>query len=208
MNFFRRTLFICTALLGGAHAMYAQSAADAFIHIPNSILPYTNQDLRDIACHRYTEMRNDSVSTEALVGIETGLGDTVIVKKLTDTHIEVELSQNSSIEIIVDTLNTPCLYTIRRYMAPATDVRIDKWTTDWKHIRTIEPQLSITDFLSPSLSTNEREEATALFDFPMYDAHWLATEHKIEFTISLPILTQEDKAKYSKFFINKQITLD
>lgn len=207
MNFFRRTLSYIV-LLACAHTTYAQSAAEAFISIPDSILPYTTQEMRDIVCHKYSELHNDTTGGNVTAEIETAFGSPMKVLALSSTHIEVELTRHSSIEIIVDTLGTPSIYTIRQYKAPAADTQIDQWTPDWRHIRTIDPKLKAADFLSPALSTSEREEAMRLIEFPMYEARWIEAERKIELRLSLPLLSQADKDKYAKYFIQLSRELD
>ena len=189
-----------------ATVAYPQTATKAFIHIPDDVIPFTNEEMRDILCHKYAEMHSDSDNVN--VNIETAYGGFMSIKKANESFMEVELSKNSSIEIIVDTLKEHCIYTIRNYMAPAADTQIDQWTADWKHIRTIKPQYGVDDFLSPDLSTRERDEALKLVELPMYEAHWIEQEQQIELKLSLPLVTKEDKQKYEKYYTSKRITLD
>lgn len=174
----------------------AQTVADMFLNMPDSIIPYVSEKQRKEIVE-LKQMDPDSIAT-----ISNNFGK-IKLTKLSDSTLTLLLSEHNIIEL--GKLEDNKFVFINTYGAPLQESKCYIIDNTWKKICVID--FSNIDFIqkSDSVSEQEQKEMLQLIEFPLISASIANNPDELILKLSTPLLTTEDKKKFGALRLQRNV---
>ncbi|RRD01902.1 DUF3256 family protein [Prevotella sp. OH937_COT-195] len=175
---------------------YAQtSMRDLWIQMPDSIVAYLDKEKRTEIAELYrTKMKSE---------LKNKLDGTTVLDTLTDDYACVTLNVSATLQLKkLSTDNSFVICVVKKFKAPEIESEVSFFTQEWQPVKdnfglptSNDIEKIKTDFTNrpDSMPATKYDELLSLFDFVMLSADLSASEPVISFTLSLPLLNDEDK---------------
>lgn len=208
MNF--KTLSLIGFLIvGSSVTLQAQTAKDAFLAMPDSLLPYlTKNNKLDMP---------DFLASKMPARVKNKLDQTTEMKQLTPDYLFLQTGENSSFQLKVlplpasSSIGKNLIAVIYTVNGPASDSRISFYTSDWKKGLPTETYFKQPSFpleLNDTVSLEIRTRIQDILSIPFTSLKFIPENSDLLVSDSrLEYLDDESKAFLKPYFTPATVTM-
>ncbi|MBP8777841.1 MAG: DUF3256 family protein [Bacteroidaceae bacterium] len=208
MNF--KTLSLIGLLsIGSNGILHAQTAKEAFLAMPDSLLPY-------LTANNKLDMP-DFLASKMPARVKNKLEQTTEMKQLTADYLFLQTGENSSFQLKVlplsstSSIGKSLIAVIYSVSAPATDSQISFYTNDWKKKLPTESYFTQPSFplhLKDTLSLEMRTRIQEILSIPFTSLKFVSENSDLLVNDSrLEYLDDESKALIAPYYTPATIKL-
>lgn len=207
----QKTIIITTALLLSSITIIAQNVRDAWLTMPDNILPYLTEPLRKQLTIQ--KQQNDTVNAM----VQNHFNTTTTLQHLSDSRLDLytemqnssqDSTKNHSIALTIARLpyeTDSVLCVIKTLRAPEPVSFVSIYNKVWKKITDIWfDSVEMTQRLD-TLSLSEYNELVKLIEPKMIKAELLADNCTMQLNISLPLTTKEEKERLFTIIVQRKV---
>lgn len=203
-----RIIIAVLALALSSSALSQTNIRTLWLTMPDSLLPYMNQNMRKDHLDFY-DMKVRSEVRNILEGSS-------IMDSLSTDYLSINMNQNQRIQLKVLTPSVgtdTLLCMIRTFLAPECESEVTFFNTTWQrksdsYSLPLEHEAdSLIDhfiFQPETIPANRYAELREKIDFIMLSAQWDTTADALILTVSVPMLNKEEVNKFSPLILQRK----
>lgn len=173
----------------------AKSIRDAWLAMPDSLVPYLNANLR-LEC---VELKDMGLKAE----VENMLGGNTVLDSLTASYLHVTLNEAATLEMKLLPVmgGDSILCVVKTVAAPEKESNVWLYDADWRPLQARQQQLErLLETLAGSMTHRpdtmpqaRYDELVGMIDPVMYNAILSPDEDVLTFSLSLPFFNKEER---------------
>lgn len=185
-----RFLIFLFVYLSYSSLIMAQTAAETFVAMPDSIIPYFDKDGRE-------SLVNNKEVPSFLTNI-------CHVDTITPQYIAISLTNNSDFSLVCDDTQG-CVYILKTYSAPAKETVIDCYGKSWERIGHCVVDIPFESFVSDTLCQADSEDCLRFKEYAMYYVKYSLEENCFVVRPTFIAVNADDQKLLNDRIVSKKV---
>ncbi len=180
----------------------AQNVGEMFISMPDSLIPYITSE------QRMELIKMKQIDPNSFAEAKTIFKTNVLLTKLTDEQLSVEFGEVvynlSRLRSQEGTDSVYCM--LRTFATPEKETVGFIYDDSWNLLSRLD--FESFDFLTDSVSTDDKRNLYNTMEFPVVEACWDENPEILILRLHFTMLTKEDQELYKDTFLQRKVKWD